>query len=172
MRKKFKVVPFEFASIWKNLSSIFTEEEAPSYVEECSLPRVAWEKVNRGALKKFPTPRLFAVHSVSPDASFYKKNCKCTKNGPCSCRIEFEAKKPFGSLPGFKTNVGIVPVPSTPLFGHIWDQESNDWLLHAEVPLPAEIPSMGSHQDKRRAIYRRSRAPETRRTRGRPRRRR
>ena len=139
-RKKFKVVPFEFASIWRNISRIFPDEkeEAPSSIPESALPRVAWEKVNKGALKKLPTPTLYPVQSVSPDASLYGKSCGCAQfymgdPSPCSCKTTFEKKNPFGTLQGFETNLGIVPVPSTPLFGYIWDQDKGDWILHAEV---------------------------------------
>ena len=175
MRKKFRVIPFEFASIWRNLPSIFTEVETLSAVQECALPKVSWERVNRGALKKIPTPSKYKIHSVSPLASFYAKNCGCSqyycgKYSPCSCPTDFEKKNPFGLLPGFMTNVGIVPVPTTPLFGYIWDQDTNDWLLHAEVPSHSER-SLGNHHNQQRLTNRRSRAPERRRTRGRPRRR-
>ena len=169
-RKKFKVVPYEFASIWRNLHSIFNEKEAPNYIQESALPQVAWEKVNKGALKKFPTPSLFPVSSVSPEASLYGKCCSCPqfergRPSPCSCPTKFEKRNPFGSLPGFVTNVGIVPVPATPLFGYIWDQDKTDWILHAEV-------LHHGYQDQRSDSYRRSRPPQRRRTRGSPRRRR
>ena len=56
-RKKFKVVPFEFASVWRNLPAIFSDVESPTNTNtEDSLPVIALEKVNAGALKKVPQP--------------------------------------------------------------------------------------------------------------------
>ena len=62
-RKKFKVIPYKFASIWRSTPTIFSKVE-PSPMESL-LPSVSWEKVNPGALKRLPVPTKFPVHSVS-----------------------------------------------------------------------------------------------------------
>ena len=44
-RKKFKVVPFEFASVWRNLPAIFSDVESPTNTNaEDSLPIIALER--------------------------------------------------------------------------------------------------------------------------------
>merc|ERR1711988_1461242 len=58
-RKKFKVVPYEFSSVWRNVSSIFSEEENSNQSNGSIVPKIAWEKVNVGGLKKLPTPKKF-----------------------------------------------------------------------------------------------------------------
>ena len=74
-RKKFKVVPYEFASVWRNVSSIFSEEEeSPSSSMDTIVPKVSWEKVNVAALKKLPTPSSFPVQTASPLSQFYSKD--------------------------------------------------------------------------------------------------
>ena len=104
-RKKFKVVPFEFASVWRNLPAIFSDVESPTNTNtEDSLPIIALEKVNAGALKKVPSPSHFPVQSASSDGSFYEKPCgyKQYQLGanyilepcPCPCLTNFDKPNP------------------------------------------------------------------------------
>ena len=169
-RKKFKVVPYEFASVWRNCSSIFSEEKSPasSHSTQSIVPKVAWEKVNMAALKKLPAPTTFPVQTASPSSQFYNKTEGCPSGCPqyeagrrreCSCRLGFDKPNPFGSLLGFKSNMGVVSVPSEPLFGHIWDTDTSSWILHAEIPIQE------SFRDER---WRRDRRPTERGTRRRP----
>ena len=41
---------------------------------------------------------------------------------------------PFGSIDGFRTNLGSVTFPRGPVKGHIWDKEEHRWVLHACPP--------------------------------------
>ena len=182
-RKKFKVVPYEFASVWRNVSSIFSEEEeSPSSSMDTIGPKVSWEKVNVAALKKLPTPSSFPVHAASPLSQFYSKDDGCPRGCtqtqfeyfsgdprkiPCKCRLGFEETNPFGTLLGFQSNLGVVPVPSTPMFGHIWDPDTCSWLLHAEISLEEKLSNSELQQDR----CRRGKSSSGRRTRGRRRRR-
>lgn len=187
-RKKFSIVPYEFASMWRSLPNLYTEKETS--IQEIIRPRVAWHKVNPGALQRFPRPDMFPIMSVSPRPSFYGKSCNCATNlvselgtsvlrtvqmlerrlppQLCLCPTEFEKENPFGSLPGFKTNLGVVPIPDTPLFGHVWDHEASTWVLHAEIH--SSRSSQGSEVDQNQGFKDQS-FLERRRTRGRPRRR-
>ena len=167
-RKKFKVIPYEFASIWRNTPTIFSEVE-PSPMESL-LPSVSWEKVNPGALKRLPVPTKFPVHSVSQDLGFYiTKKCVCPNSYGCKCPPEFYRPNPFGSLLGYQTNLGVIKVPTQPMYGHIWDQTTSSWVLHAELPQQRVPANPDGGQDHR---SRRSRAPPRRRSRGTPGRRR
>ena len=157
-RKKFKVVPYEFSSVWRNVSSIFSDEEDSNHSYGSIMPQVTWEKVNVGGLKKLPTPKKFPILSASADPKFYLKNCDCdqTKQGIlCSCRVcpvyqaQYSREFPHGSIHGFATNLGVVPVPDTPMFGHVWDDDSSSWLLHAEVA-PDGIPASSTPSEGRR----------------------
>ena len=96
--KKYRVIPFEFASLWKNLPSLFTEKEV-SQQQKVIMPRVAWEKVNKSALSKLPKPSSYPIHSVSPTSSIYGKSCKCPqfalgKPSPCSVLQNFKPRIP------------------------------------------------------------------------------
>ena len=177
------MVPYEFASVWRNVSSIFSEEEeSPSSSTDTIVPKVSWEKVNVAALKKLPTPSSFPVQTASPRSQFYSKDDGCPRGCaqiqfeyssgnprkiPCKCRLGFEETNPFGTLLGFQSNLGVVPVPSTPMFGHIWDPDTCSWLLHAEISLEEKLSNSELQQDR----WRRGKSSSGRRTRGRRRRR-
>ena len=157
-RKKFKVVPYEFSSVWRNVSSIFSEEENSNQSNGSIVPKIAWEKVNVGGLKKLPNPKKFPVLSASADPKFYVHNCSCdkTKEGIlCSCRMtgvdkaKYTQEFPHGYIYGFASNLGVVPVPDTPMFGHVWDVHSSSWLLHAEVA-PDDTPAPSTPSEGRR----------------------
>ena len=189
-RKKFSIVPYEFASMWRSLPNLYEEKEMSSH--KITRPKVAWHKVNPSALRRFTRPGMFPIMSVSPRPSFYGKSCDCATNpvfktsvlatvhmlerrpGParlCPCPTEFERDHPFGSLPGYRTNLGVVPIPDTPMFGHIWDHEVSDWVLHAEIPPSGPSPSFEVLQNHANQGYKDQQLTERRRTRGRPRRR-
>ena len=157
-RKKFKVVPYEFSSVWRNVSTIFSEVENANHSFGSIMPKITWEKVNVGGLKKLPSPKQFPVLSASADPKFYVHNCSCDKTREgilCSCRMcdAFKAKYtqvfPHGSIYGFASNLGVVPVPDTPMFGHVWDDDSSSWLLHAEVA-PDATPASSTPSEGRR----------------------
>ena len=167
--KKSRVIPSELSMLWSHSTEIFQERQVSPPQAELT-PRVNWAKVNRGALKSFPKPSWQPVLSVSPSPSFYEKSCDCPatiikhyRHGGvrepnfCSCPTQFTAPNPFGELPGFVTNLGVIPVPDTPIHGHIWDQASLDWILHAEFPTSGFASTLGStscptlQQDRRQA---------------------
>ena len=162
--KKYRVIPYEFSSLWRNLPGLYIEKDRIKQ-EEGITPRVAWDKVNKGAISKFPKPCHFQVHSVSPTASFYERISNSDS------KSKFQTPNPFGSLPGYITNLGVVPVPDIPMFGHIWDPDICDWIIHAEIPTPRAVPGLNSNQGPRNQGYRGQRSTERRRTRGRTRRR-
>lgn len=188
-KKKFSIVPYEFASMWRSLPNLYTEKELPT--QEIIRPKVAWHKVNPSALRRFTRPGMFPIMSVSPRPSFYEKTCNCATNlvfktsvlatvhwlerggsaQLCPCPTEFERDLPFGSLPGYRTNLGVVPIPDTPMFGHIWDHEASDWVLHAEIPPSGPSTGFAANQNHADRGYWGEQPPERRRTRGRPRRR-
>jgi len=94
--------------------------------------------VNTFAMRNVPTPSQFSVKGCSPDPIFYMTSFK-----KCS---------PFGSIYGYKTNVGVVPVPDEPVFGHVWNHEEGGWILNA-LPYKKEVfikPRRISRQNPRR----------------------
>ena len=42
----------------------------------------------------------------------------------------FKRQNPFGTLPGYQTNLGVVDVPTTPVGGYVFSPGSG-WVLYA-----------------------------------------
>ena len=40
---------------------------------------------------------------------------------------------PFGTKLGYKTTLGSVAVPDQPVFGHVFCEETRNWILHAST---------------------------------------
>ena len=40
--------------------------------------------------------------------------------------------KPFGTLPGYKTSLGVVAVPTTPVGGYVYCPDAKKWVIFAE----------------------------------------
>ena len=77
-----------------------------------------------------PSPEECAVHSCSEDPDFYKEKIDCFK-----IRYNlFHKKNPFGSLLGYRTTLGTVPVPTEPIGGYVFCTETRKWVLYATPP--------------------------------------
>ena len=156
--KKSHIIPSKLSMLWSHSMEIFQERQVTP-------PQANW-----GAMRSFPKLSWQPIHLVSPSPSFYEKSCNCLATiikhychggvrepNVCSCLTQFTAQNPFGELPGFITNLGVIPVPDTPIHGHIWDQASLDWILHAEFPTSGSAPILRStscptlQQDRRQA---------------------
>ena len=108
------VVPKELASIYYNLAA--PEPEAVAVPEP--YPRVRWSDVRfKPAL---PNPESCPIHSCSPDPAFYEETFK-----------EW-APRSFGTLPGYRTSLGVVPVPTIPVGGYVFCPDAQKWVLYAE----------------------------------------
>ena len=110
------------------------------YSAEVAIPRINFSKVKPHLHKKLPQPVSIAVQGCYPDPASSESQEKCsrcswrlgnsrgaTKNCECGC--------PFGTLPGFDTSVGVVPVPKDPIGGYVYAGGTGDkttWRLHAE----------------------------------------
>ena len=93
-------------------------------------------KVNEYFLRNIPKPQYYPVSGCSNDPEFY--NGKFYKDGREYSKfkenvIYFESKFPFGGLFGYKTDVGIIPVPKQAVFGHVWTGKVGEgWVLQAQ----------------------------------------
>ena len=115
-KKESSIVPKEFSTIFHVLAA---PEPDVNVLEP--YPQVKWNDVRfKPAL---PNPEHFAVQSCSQDPNFYQDQ----KDVPCT----FKRWAPFGTLPGFKTSLGIVAVPSTPVGGYVYCPDDRKWVVHA-----------------------------------------
>ena len=109
---------------------------------EVVIPRVDFSKVKPHLHKNLPKPNLFAVHSCSPDPTFYT-DCHAAKrpnhdgcSGGCKPLFDMVNVCPFGSSPGFATHLGIVSIPQAPIGGYVYKGGTGDnttWQLYAEA---------------------------------------
>ena len=42
-----------------------------------------------------------------------------------------QTASPFGTLPGYETNLGVAAVPTVPISGYVYSTEMKKWVLHA-----------------------------------------
>ena len=94
-------------------------------------------KVNQFFLRNIPKPEYYPILGCSNDPEFY--NGKFYKDGREYSKFKenvmyFESNFPFGGLFGYKTDVGIIPVPKQAVFGHVWTGKVGEgWVLQAQV---------------------------------------
>jgi len=120
-RKTSPIVPKEFESIYHVLTA--PVPDAVAVLDP--FPHVRWSDVRfKPAL---PNPEQCLVHSCSPDAEFYVHDFGYLAS-------------PFGTLPGYKTSLGVVAIPTIPVGGYVYCPEVKKWVLYAE---PQSSPSAG-----------------------------
>ena len=117
----------ELFSAWYYASQLFSPSQSLSSSNTTPLPRptVSLKDVNAFALRNVPKPSTCNVHGCSPDHAFYKTS--------------FKRCAPFGTMYGYRTNYGVVPVPEEPIYGHVWDHTAGDWMLSATLVKKQEV---------------------------------
>ena len=107
------------------------EEEEDGVTRSPTLPRITVDFARvRGSSAGLPRPELFALQGCSEEPEFYAK-CASTfpsrhglgHNIPHECRTKFDdvfQPFPFGSAPGFRTNLGIIAPPDYPIGGYVY----------------------------------------------------
>ena len=129
------IVPKEFDTIYHVLSA--PEPDAVTVADP--FPHVRWNDVRfKPAL---PNPEQCPIHSCSSDPVFYVD--RESPSFQCNFNFDYLASqngRPFGALPGFKTNLGTVAIPSTPVGGYVYCPDARKWVIFAEARSP---PSTG-----------------------------
>ena len=127
------IVPKELGSIYHALAA--PEPEVVAAPDP--FPHVRWSDVRfKPAL---PTPESCPIYSCSQDPGFYKEK-KEYRNGsiiPTCTDSDFQRLacyngQPFGSLPGYKTNLGVVAVPTIPVGGYVYCPDARKWVIFAQ----------------------------------------
>jgi len=126
------IVPKELDSIYRNLGA--PEPDAVTVPDPS--PHVRWNEVRfKPAL---PSPEQCPIHSCSPDPEFY-----LDRDDPsfrCNYNYDYLASqngRPFGALPGFKINLGVIPIPSIPVGGYVYCPDARKWVIFAQPRSPA-----------------------------------
>ena len=90
--------------------------EAGFCVQEPPDPRpvIKWTNVSQFKIRDVPKPSLYPVHGCSDDPVIY-------------ARRWYKGSIPFGSIPGYLTDMGVVRVPSKGFYGFKWTEIGDTW---------------------------------------------
>ena len=122
--KRPAIVPKIFSAIWK----LLLKPSPTMPTDPC--PIVDWTKVR--PKPGIPDPEFCPVLSASQDPDYYTSPAYI--NGiNHRVRGELPTPNPFGTLPGYHTNLGIIAVPDHPVNGFIYCLEMKKWILHSSL---------------------------------------
>ena len=136
------IVPNEFSSIFHVLAA---PEPEPITVSE-PFPHVRWNEVR--FKPSLPNPEPCSVYSCSQDPDFYRDAeeslVSARPKNPYDWSVDvtrtsnknlakFKQDHPFGILPGYKTSLGVVSVPTTPVGGYVYCPDARRWVIHATL---------------------------------------
>ena len=127
------IVPKEFSSIFDHLA-----QPDPNDVKQIPgtiYPEVKWNLVKFKPV--LPHPESCPLYSCSQDPSFYEDHitgCLNPRFKNARIQTKFLQRNPFGSLPGFVTNLGVVAVPEAPVGGYVYCPDARRWMIHATIP--------------------------------------
>ena len=144
-------VPLELLGIWTYAEEPTEKEEqmydqylarilpVPIYSPDLPQPHVLWHKLNTNMLRNMLTPHKFSIMGCSPDPEFYtvmKQTTEYYGNGGLQSKIienglAWEKGNPFGNTFGFQTDMGVVPIPDTPVHGYMCCPERGVWVIAA-----------------------------------------
>ena len=136
-----RVVPDEFKTLWKAV-----REEEDVIITPSPYPTVDWSKVNSRFIQNIPKPTRFPIHSCSQDPEFYGGSDWLHRH---PCPFTGADPAPFGSISGYDTSEGIIPVPTVPFHGYVYKQ-NRGWILHSELPSKSTIEDGGRREEQRR----------------------
>ena len=128
-RRAKRIVPTEFLVLWQTVK----EEDVLQTLATppCPYPKVDWSKVNSKLQASIPLPGYFPVQACSEDPSFYAP--QRVHGNILPSQFEHFQKQPFGLLPGFQTNLGVIAPPAQHIsHGYVWVPDKG-WVLKATV---------------------------------------
>ena len=149
-RKVTRSVHPDLRCLWRHAEELGGPAVAP--IQHASpYPRVDWTRVNQRNLANLPKPQRFPLHGCEPDPNFYEKKNVDLGGGIKIHRSDYEGymPHPYGSLPGFRTQAGIIAPGShgEVVSGYTWSTDDEAWVLHAHNDRPKEkAPIAGSRK--------------------------
>ena len=150
-KKLKKMLHPELITMWQHCSQLCAEPDvSPATSTPSPYPRVDWSRVNQRMLANLPKPERFPVHGCAQDAAFYEPRQVTVAHDDVRFRSPYEEAIlcPYGSLPGFLTQDGVVAPGGhgEVVSGYIWSHEYGCWVLHASVPRSIDKPAGSSHR--------------------------
>ena len=135
----------DFQQMWRNVDDLFVQKPNDSS-SDCTTTTPApivryksidFSKVNIRSIANIPKPEKFALYGPSMDPDFYREPYRLDKYGNKDLTLPSHYHNcggRHGSLYGYLTDHGIVPVPDQPVHGYTWDHRYGSWVLHATFP--------------------------------------
>jgi len=78
-----------------------------------------------------PEPESVPVADPCPQVRWNEVRFKPALPNPEQCPVQ--NSRPFGSLLGYKTSLGVVAIPTTPVGGCVYCPDAKKWVLYAEA---------------------------------------
>ena len=151
-REKKELHP-DLIAVWHHATEFFSFPDVKCVEVVSPYPKVDWTKVNKRLISNIPDPTPQAVHGVHQDPAFYESKEVLKPHVPgtypkrhtMSVPPRFREKNPFGTLPGYLTDAGVVHPDSNPqqVHGYVWSPSCQQYILHAEFMT----------EDKQKKVY-------------------
>ena len=149
-RKKMKMIHPELRSLWKNVAGVLHPVNHASTNSNVGFPTVDWNKVNKRFLSNIPTPVTQPLHGCAKEPEFYEDVFERNDYGyHHNLGSKFSKPNPFGSVLGYLTDAGPIPVPDQVFHGYCYE-ESAGWILHASFPERKKKPGEKVKEKMRR----------------------
>ena len=117
-------------------------------------PKVDWQRLAKPSYQDpvgLPDPKDFPILGCAPENGNSCLDYRCEKmkrRGPELCcngckSVAYDSRysrsvqsstSPFGSLPGYETNLGIIAPPTVPVNGRVRHPDTGQWVLQAQQP--------------------------------------
>ena len=122
-------------TIWDNVATIVSPLSNIKRSPISCHPTVDWQAVNKRFLSNIPSPTQCPILSCSEDEAVYNDKTYFEAGGTRQVvKATFGKPNPFGTIPGYQTNHGVIPVPQDNLFhGYTW-VEKEGWVLLSKFP--------------------------------------
>ena len=137
-----KAIHPDLMSVWTNATTLYKDPDTRRVYVPSPFPKVDWSKVNRRLISHIPDPTPQPVHGVHQDPAFYESKEVLKPHVPGTypkrhtmiVPSRFRDKDPFGSLPGYLTDAGVIHPDSNtdPVYGYVWSAPLAKYILHAE----------------------------------------
>ena len=141
-----KAIHPDLMSVWTNAATLYKDPDTRRVYVPRPYPKVDWSKVNKRLISHIPDPTPQPVLGCHQDAAFYESKEVLKPHVPGTypkrhtmvMPSKFKEKNPFGTLPGYLTDAGVIhPHSNTQMVhGYVWSPSLYKYILHAEFQCP------------------------------------
>ena len=135
----------DLVNMWRHAAELFAAPDVRCVHVPSPYPRVDWSRVNKRLISHIPDPSPQPVHGVHEDPDFYESKIvrEMRPSGHCVPEVKpslFYRDNPFGTLPGYLTDAGVVHPDSNPevINGYVWSPSCRQYILHAEFQVDSK----------------------------------